>query len=448
MKLVVEHVAGARRGARQIFEPDERVRFGRHPECEVAFDPEVDRDASSRHAEIVREGPAVVLVDQGSANGTLVGGARVTKVTLPPGVPVLVEFGGGGPACRITLGDPDTLLPATMLQRGGGKTGAHTAIQKAVDVVLAQRGRRLRLALIGLGAALVATIVMVVVFTRGGAADRRESERLRQEMEQARRDAELRRAADEDARKVRDRALAEGPGPAIVRENRDVVYLLASVDPGSEAATPFCTAFAASPTTLATNAHCVRVLYALRAEGKGAFAVASGGGRRVPLGDAQVHPDYVERTDRASWDVGTISAGEPLPRAARLAPAATAQALSAGARIFTYGFPSRLADPARAEATLTEGVIGRVTTLQGTPGTAAESVLVQHSAFTTGGTSGSPVFDASGTVIAINAGGLRDRDNVDSGASLPGYNVAIRIDALETLMQTSSEREREAPAPR
>lgn len=447
MKIVVEHVAGARRGARQVFEPDDRVRFGRHPDCEVAFDPEVDRDASSRHAEIVREGPGLVLVDAGSANGTLVGGGKVARVHLPPGVPVLVEFGAGGPACRITLGDPDTMLPATMLQRGGGKsTGAQTAIQKAVDVVLARRGQRLRAALIALGAALAATIALVVVFTRGGAADRRESERLRREMEQARRDAELRRAADEDARKARERALAEGPGPAIVRENRDVVYLLASTDAGGDVATPFCTAFAASTTTLATNAHCVRVLYALRAEGKGAFAVTSGGGRRVPLADAQVHPDYVERTDRASWDVGTITAGEPLPRAARLAPTAAARALSAGARIFTYGFPGRLADATVPEATLTEGVIGRVTTLAGTPGAAADAVLVQHSAFTTGGTSGSPVFDAAGTVIAINAGGLRDRESVDSGATLTGYNVAIRIDALEALMQT--EHAKEAPAPR
>ena len=116
--------------------------------------------------------------------------------------------------------------------------------------------------------------------------------------------------------------------------------------------------------------------------------------------------------------------------------------------MFTYGFPGRLADPKRPEATLTEGVIGRITRFSGESGDFEENLLVQHSAFTTGGTSGSPVFDATGAVIAVNAGGYVGQQQkiqvdpvtnqmkvVDVGESLAGYNYGIRIDALGSLMK-------------
>ena len=52
MRVVIDHVAGSRRGQRQEFPATSRVRFGRHPDCEVSFDPQRDIDASSRHAEL------------------------------------------------------------------------------------------------------------------------------------------------------------------------------------------------------------------------------------------------------------------------------------------------------------------------------------------------------------------------------------------------------------
>ena len=70
MRVVIDHVAGSRRGQRQEFAPGSRVRFGRHPECEVSFDPQRDIDASSRHAELRQLETGWVLVDLGSSNGT------------------------------------------------------------------------------------------------------------------------------------------------------------------------------------------------------------------------------------------------------------------------------------------------------------------------------------------------------------------------------------------
>ncbi|HEV7553871.1 MAG TPA: FHA domain-containing protein, partial [Kofleriaceae bacterium] len=104
MRVVIDHVAGSRRGQRQEFAASSRVRFGRHPDCEVSFDPHRDIDASSRHAELrpraaddAAPEPGWVLVDLGSSNGTYVEGVRITETPVAHGAPVSIEFGPGGP---------------------------------------------------------------------------------------------------------------------------------------------------------------------------------------------------------------------------------------------------------------------------------------------------------------------------------------------------------------
>jgi pSer/pThr/pTyr-binding forkhead associated (FHA) protein len=126
VRVVIDHVAGSRRGQRQEFPAESRVRFGRHPECEVSFDPHRDIDASSRHAELRPRAPRVidppagdapsragegapdpgwVLVDLGSSNGTYVEGHRITESPVAPNTAVSIEFGPGGPRVRLFVGD-------------------------------------------------------------------------------------------------------------------------------------------------------------------------------------------------------------------------------------------------------------------------------------------------------------------------------------------------------
>ena len=130
MRVVIDHIAGSRRGQRQEFAASARVRFGRHPDSEVSFDPHRDIDASSRHAELrVVETPHAsatepvsqtwVLVDLGSSNGTYVEGHRVTESPVARNVPVSIEFGPGGPRIRLLVGDDAAIesLPPAPVER-------------------------------------------------------------------------------------------------------------------------------------------------------------------------------------------------------------------------------------------------------------------------------------------------------------------------------------------
>ena len=61
---------------------DEVVTIGRLPECAVVLD---DPNVSRRHAQLRREGEAVLLVDLGSTNGTKVNGIQIRERHLSAG---------------------------------------------------------------------------------------------------------------------------------------------------------------------------------------------------------------------------------------------------------------------------------------------------------------------------------------------------------------------------
>jgi hypothetical protein len=85
--VIVDHLAGSRRGQRQELAAAGRTQFGRHPDCQVSFDAHRDIDASSRHAELRPAERGWVLVDLGSSNGTFVDGQRVTELAVPLATP-------------------------------------------------------------------------------------------------------------------------------------------------------------------------------------------------------------------------------------------------------------------------------------------------------------------------------------------------------------------------
>ncbi|HVY48775.1 MAG TPA: trypsin-like peptidase domain-containing protein, partial [Minicystis sp.] len=86
-------------------------------------------------------------------------------------------------------------------------------------------------------------------------------------------------------------------------------------------------------------------------------------------------------------------------------------------------------------ATFLAAHIGRVTNARGWPSSFGQAWLIEHDAQTTAGTSGSPIFDARGKVIAINEGSYTQQDRGGGGPRESPYKIAIRIDLLNQLLQ-------------
>ena len=448
MKVVIEILDGARAGHRQSFEAPRTLRFGRHPDNDVAFDAQADRDASARHAELRLALGGYRLFDLGSANGTHVGGSLIGSDGVAIEGDVEVQFGTAGPRCRLSVVTDGVVVPNTMLapitprqnppppvapssRRFGASTVAGIVDEALRRARTAGRRQALTAALVtALVAAGVSAVVAVVIRGRPEAI-RRELATLvaaqggANDAERAR----LQQRIDELAQRL-------GHGSRIPKENRGAVYLVVSRGSGG-GGDGFCTAFAVTPRRLLTNAHCVQLADELRRTGHKIELVPNGGGTARPVVAMKKSQGFRPSASHIGVDVGSLEVASDLPQQVRLASPADVEAVGAGDAMSTYGFPGRLADTTAPEATYVAGVVGRLTTLDGRPGAPAEQQLLQHSAFTSAGTSGSPLFDAEGRVIGINAGGYLDDDA--AGRPLPGYNFGMRIDLAAALLKEANE---------
>ncbi len=101
MRVVIDHLTGARRGQRQELTAASKLTIGRHPDCDISFDLRRDIEASTRHAELCLDDGELYLRDIGSSNGTYVDGDRVGEVQLTQDESTEVTFGEGGPKLSI-----------------------------------------------------------------------------------------------------------------------------------------------------------------------------------------------------------------------------------------------------------------------------------------------------------------------------------------------------------
>lgn len=85
------HIQGPLKGQIQEFTESE-IAIGRHPSCQVQFPTELT-SISRQHAEIVREGNRLKIVDR-STNGTFVNGKRITEAFLKEGDVIMFTEGG------------------------------------------------------------------------------------------------------------------------------------------------------------------------------------------------------------------------------------------------------------------------------------------------------------------------------------------------------------------
>ena len=215
------------------------------------------------------------------------------------------------------------------------------------------------------------------------------------------------------------------------------------------------TGFAAGfSNVLWTNAHVVDALYK-RSGGKAfefkyAFAQRSGtelNDRSSPayfrLDDVRfiVHPDYDEAKE--SEDVAAFIfrdepfRDEPIPS---LLPKRFVDDLRVGQPVGTLGFPGELSNftgPGNiVTPTFKQGTLSALRSLD-TGG--QNQRRLQYNLTTTGGTSGSPIFDHLGFIIGIHYGGTKgisfvDVDGDTVSVNTPNASYAIRADAMHELI--------------
>ncbi len=451
---------GAHAGRQLSFEKD-RVRIGRSPDSDVVFDANIDLDASGRHCELLLLDGAWVVVDTNSRNGTFVNGVRVQRQTLKHND--TVECGRGGPRLRVEivaapampfaptpaasppsanpfsqgvsmspspafggtqampqapaapLGIAPPVTPAGLLPMvpaatpaapaqptpspgqsavsampHDGRVGKRT-VALMIDQALAAQGAK-RSGNRGLLVLLGVLVALLSVGLAGGAWY-------------------VLVGRDEGPSQTARGGDPSTVGARISAANEGNIYLLATRQ-GDGRVRGFCTGFAVTSQLIATNAHCVSVVRTEAARGGQLVVLRNkGNGEMIPATpvylDGRFQNEQMSRGG-VGYDVGLVQSSVPLPGRVTLASEAELYALREGDAVFVYGFPGMTMNERSPVATITLGLLNRVTDFFDGVATPPTAQKLQHSAQTAGGSSGSPIFAPSGAVIGVNAGSLAD----------------------------------------
>jgi S1-C subfamily serine protease len=434
-------MSGSRAGQREAFDKSV-IMVGRHPLSDLRFDPEGDRDVSSRHAELrVVEG-RVTVIDTESTNGTFVNGDRITgERTLAHGD--VVSFGEHGPKAEIRLTGTEAraskkMPPPTAVTKsppsGVGAVAGSTT--ERIAIAVNQQTRQLKRMLIAALVLLFVGIGGIFWVSRAGEERSREHmaalEQRNDSLEQAFRasvtemNASM-KGAIEDARREADRLRAQlrssNPGDveALSRqlsslEQKRQVMLSAGKD----------FSFVDS-----TNRHAVAFIVVEKEggaiEGGSAFGITRDGllitNRHVVLNKdgSKAKKIGVIYNDTRDWlpasivkwsdgsDLALLQVDREGPFPAVSGISRSAKSVRVGSPVAIIGFPLSLDLPMEGE-----GMNVKAASTLG-PGTVSKLLedVVQIDAFAGSGSSGSPLFDARGNVIGVIWGG-----NPESGGRI------------------------------
>lgn len=459
MRAQFKFLSGARAGQTDILgQPN--IILGRHPECDVKFDPDRDLDVSARHASLTQEGDHYVLRDLGSTNGTYVQGRLIREPVTLSGRE-LIRFGPSGPQVEFTaisttkpsgqaLGQPagttvfgaqfapesppDTPPPRSAAPAPAPRpTASHSNTAARVRVEVERQTRGLRRTTVVLFALLL--VLAATYFWQAQATARRiEEDRrmllgqvdslvgeisalaagtsgLRSALESARQDAEQLRsqlsAAPQDPALIRDlrnrldaalkqqrtlAGVAAFDARSVAAANREAVALVFVQFPDGSVYTGTAFAVRSDPTggLLVTNRHVV-------SDSNGTVATKIGivfeGTRQNFRADVvRIHPEADVALLRATVHKGfPVVAGLDTPGAE----------IQVGAPVALIGFPLGL-ELAEGGSWAEMGVASSLTL-----GTVSRRLpnLVQVEGYGAQGSSGSPIFDESGRVVAVLYGG-------------------------------------------
>jgi S1-C subfamily serine protease len=474
VKAQFKFLSGARAGQVEAFRKS-YIGLGRHPLSDVRFDAERDLDVSSRHAAIVRKSEAFVLQDLGSRNGTFVNGTRITGDTpLTDGD--VVGFGANGPALEFHVVEADADLPATTAAEGLAERASaprevfraaqpppreSTGVRIRVEVAKQTAHLRRRTTKVLIALLLVAgtgftwmqwdgrrrTNELLKLQIRADSLMREargmssqfqselqgvrdalrtsqdETTRLRRELGASGGDASSvsRLRTELDAAERRQRALAGAVGGvdyrAISHQNQDAVAIVLVEYTDGERFSG--TAFSIdSLGTMVTNKH----------------ILAGEDGTKTPRrlgvifsGSTQMwRAEMIGVSPEADIGVLRVLIKGATPRVRGLAR--TREGLERGDPVAILGYPLGFDLPMEAqggqpiaEPTLTVGTVSKALT-----------AVVQVDAYGAPGSSGSPIFDRDGRVVAVLYGGERESQGKIIFA-VPAYVAADYLKSLNLL---------------
>ena len=129
MKIQFTFLGGARAGHSETFS-EPFVQIGRHPHCDLRFDPDRDLDVSSRHASVLLKADLYTLRDLGSTNGTYVNGKRLSADHVLVHGDV-VQFGKQGPKVEVNILREERPGPMTAEDRSAVKPEVKPALPTA-----------------------------------------------------------------------------------------------------------------------------------------------------------------------------------------------------------------------------------------------------------------------------------------------------------------------------
>jgi len=452
VKAQFKFLSGARAGQVEAFRKT-YIGLGRHPLSDVRFDAERDLDVSARHAAVIRKGDAFVIQDLGSRNGTFVNGKRITADTpLQDGD--VIGFGANGPSLEFHAleGNASDLLATTGAEgmavrastprdmiRASAPPRPSTGVRIAVEVAR-QTAQLRRTTKVLFGFLLITAGAFGWLQWQAARSEREaqevfksvrdalaesqaETARLRREMQSSGGDASsmarLRTRLDDAER--RQRALIGAVGGvnyrSISHKNQDAVAMV--LVEFSETERFSGTAFAVdSNGTMVTNKHVLVGEDGTRAP------------RRIGVifsGSTQMfQAEMVGVSSTADVGVLRVRIKGGTPRVAGVAR--TRQGVERGDPVAIIGYPLGFDLPMEAhgqfpiaEPTLTVGTVSKALT-----------AVLQVDGYGAPGSSGSPVFDRDGRVIAVLYGGQGESQGKIIFA-VPAYMVADYLKSLGLL---------------
>jgi len=475
VKAQFTFLSGARAGQVEAFRKG-YIGLGRHPLSDVRFDAERDLDVSSRHAAIVRKTDGFVLQDLGSRNGTFVNGKQINGDTALKDGDV-IGVGANGPALEFHVIEAEIESPSTAAAEGLAdrmssprevvratpmaprqSTGVRIAAEVARQTAQLRRTTKVLIVLllvVGTGftwmqldgrrranelKTLQARADSLMIESRDlttrfrtelqGVRDALkasldETAHLRRELAASAGDASsmarLRTELDDAER--RQRALAGAVGGvdyrAISHQNQDAVAIvLVEYSDGDRFSG---TAFAVdSNGTMVTNKHILIGEDGTKTPRR-LGVIFSGSTQFWRAEMIGVSPEVDVGVFRVSMKGGT-------PRVHGLAR--SREGIERGDPVAILGYPlgfdlpmeNRGGDPI-AEPTLTVGTVSKALT-----------AVVQVDAYGAPGSSGSPVFDRNGNVIAVLYGGERE-SNGKIIFAVPAYIAADYLKSLNLLLR-------------